>query len=182
MTIVVTVVAVVVLLATYVTWTANRLDRLHARVDRSAAALDTHLVRRAAAAGAFAHLPDLPPDVGASLTTAARDAGTVEGLGHDREVVENALSRALHAAVAAAPEAFASADAAAEDLRAATTKVTFARRFHNDAVRDTLVLRGRRVPRLLRLAGSAPRPAYFEIDDTALPSAPSSAGGLGTAG
>jgi hypothetical protein len=36
---------------------------------------------------------------------------------------------------------------------------------HNDAVRDTLDLRSRRLVRGLRLAGTAPAPAYFEIAD-----------------
>ena len=40
-----------------------------------------------------------------------------------------------------------------------------ARRVHNDAVRDTLDLRSRRLVRWLRLAGTAPAPAYFEIAD-----------------
>ena len=38
-----------------------------------------------------------------------------------------------------------------------------ARRFHNDAVRDTLALRERPMVRLLRLGGHAPLPVYFEI-------------------
>ena len=38
----------------YVSWTAGRLDRLHARVDAAWAALDAALVRRAAAARAVA--------------------------------------------------------------------------------------------------------------------------------
>ena len=38
-----------------------------------------------------------------------------------------------------------------------------ARRFHNDAVRDTLALRLRRPVRWLRLGGRAPLPTYFEI-------------------
>jgi hypothetical protein len=169
MTVVVAVVVLVVALATYVTWTAQRLDRLHARVDLSAAALDSQLVRRAAAAAAFAAAGSLPPGASEALSAAAREAAAGEGLGHDREVVENSLSRALHAAMAAAPEAFEGDAPVVANLRTATTKTTFARRFHNDAVRDTLVVRRRRVPRLLRLPGSAPLPAYFEIDDTALP-------------
>jgi hypothetical protein len=36
---------------------------------------------------------------------------------------------------------------------------------HNDAVRDTLALRSRRLVRWLHLAGTAPMPAYFEIAD-----------------
>ena len=42
-----------------------------------------------------------------------------------------------------------------------------ARRFHNDAVRDTLALRERRPVRLLRLGGTAPLPTYFEIAERA---------------
>ncbi len=38
-------------------------------------------------------------------------------------------------------------------------------RVHNDAVRDTLALRSRRLVRWLRLAGRTPIPAYFEIAD-----------------
>ena len=40
-----------------------------------------------------------------------------------------------------------------------------ARRVHNDAVRDTLALRSRRLVRWFRLAGTAPAPEYFEITD-----------------
>ena len=46
-----------------------------------------------------------------------------------------------------------------------------ARRFHNDSVRDTRALRGRRLVRLLHLGGLAPMPAYFEIAERAAPSA-----------
>ena len=41
-------VVVFVLLAGYVTATSNRLDRLHARLDATRAALDAQLLRRAA--------------------------------------------------------------------------------------------------------------------------------------
>ena len=42
-----------------------------------------------------------------------------------------------------------------------------ARRFHNDAVRDTLALRERPAVRLLRLGGTAALPTYFEIAEQA---------------
>jgi hypothetical protein len=45
--------------------------------------------------------------------------------------------------------------------------LVLARRVHNDAVRDTLGLRSHRLVRWLRLAGTAPMPAYFEIADPA---------------
>ena len=44
--------------------------------------------------------------------------------------------------------------------------MALARRFYNDAVRDTVSLRRRRLPRLFRLGGAEPLPAFFEIDDT----------------
>jgi len=43
--------------------------------------------------------------------------------------------------------------------------LALARRVHNDAVRDTLGLRSRRLVRRLHLAGRAPLPRYFEIAD-----------------
>jgi 8-oxo-dGTP pyrophosphatase MutT (NUDIX family) len=49
------------------------------------------------------------------------------------------------------------------ELADAETRVLLARRFHNDAVRDTLALRERRLVRLFRLAGTATLPTYFEI-------------------
>jgi hypothetical protein len=48
--------------------------------------------------------------------------------------------------------------------------VVIARRVYNDAVRDTLALRSRRMVRWLRLAGTAAAPRYFEIAEPALPS------------
>ncbi len=58
------------------------------------------------------------------------------------------------------------ARAAACDLEVVLVKVALARRFYNDAVRDLLTLRGRRLPRLLRLYGRAKAPAYFEFDSS----------------
>jgi hypothetical protein len=126
-----------VLVVLYVSWTAGRLDRLHARVDAAWATLDAALVRRASAARAVAAaLPAL----------------------------ENDLSRALRGALHVLPPG--------EDLtelEQASSRVGLARAFHNAAVRDTLVVRLRRIPRALRLAGHRDLPQYFEIDDTTVP-------------
>ncbi|GAC1445379.1 MAG: hypothetical protein NVS3B26_10560 [Mycobacteriales bacterium] len=151
-----------VLLGAYVTWTAGRLDRLHARVDAAWAALDAQLVRRAAAARALVvYLPAAPAAAAQGLDAAARAAvGAGEG---NRETIENDLSRALRTAVPLLPLA-----APLDELRAAASKVALARSFHNAAVKDTRTVRWRRLPRLLRLAGHRAMPAYFEIDDTAL--------------
>lgn len=148
-------VAVVVLLAVWVTWTANRIDRLEERVRSARAALDAQLVRRAAAAQALADEHEgLSPALRTSLRGAAQEA-----LGADdtrREAAENDLGRL-----------FGQVDAAVVpgDLREAASRVGLARRFYNDAVRDLRDLRGQRLPRLFRLGARRPVPSFFEIDD-----------------
>jgi hypothetical protein len=76
------------------------------------------------------------------------------------EVAENTLTRRL----AGVERGRLPAGLAAE-LADAEQSVLIARRVHNDAVRDTLDLRSRRLVRWLRLAGTAPEPVYFEIAD-----------------
>jgi 8-oxo-dGTP pyrophosphatase MutT (NUDIX family) len=53
------------------------------------------------------------------------------------------------------------------ELADAEARVLLARRFHNDAVRDTLALRERPSVRVLRLGGTAALPTYFEIAERA---------------
>jgi hypothetical protein len=152
--------AALVLLAAYVTWTAGRLDRLHARVDAAWAGLDAQLVRRAAAARSLVvYVPD--KQRAGALDAAAQVA--LEASEEGRDTVENDLSRALRAVVPGLPP-----QAPVEELRAAASRVALARSFHNAAVHDTRIVRWRRMPRLLRLAGHRAMPTYFEIDDTAL--------------
>jgi hypothetical protein len=159
-------VAAVVLIASYVTWTAGRLDRMHARVDAAWAALDAALVRRAAAARAL--LPMLPSGREAIALEKAASAALEAGEG-GREGVENDLSRALRAAVPLLRDGPGCEHVRAE-LETAASRVGLARSFHNSAVHDTRGLRGRRLPRALRLAGHRALPAYFDVDDTALSS------------
>ena len=153
------VVALVVLLGVYVSWTAGRLDRMHARVDASWAALDAQLVRRAAAARAL--VPLLPASLADQLDAAAHDA--LEAGEQGREQVENRLSRALRSALPALPD-----DVDLAELETSLTRVGLARSFHNTAVKDTRALRLRRLPRAQRLHGHRRLPEFFEIDDTAL--------------
>ena len=160
-------VLVVVLLACYVTWTAGRLDRMHARVDAAWAALDAQLVRRAAAARALLPLlPDGPEQ--RELERAAQQA--LHAPPEQRSERENALSRALKAALPLLPGGEATGALRAE-LDTASTRVGLARSFHNGAVNDSRALRRRRLPRALRLAGNRALPQGFDIDDTGLSSA-----------
>ena len=93
----------------------------------------------------------------AAFAADARDP--VDG---DRELAENVLGRELREL----PPELAGVPAALQsDLAGTTTRVGLARRFYNDAVRDTLALRRHRLPRLLRLHARRPLPRYFDIDD-----------------
>ncbi|MBN9097709.1 MULTISPECIES: NUDIX hydrolase [unclassified Pseudonocardia] len=137
----------------------RRLDRLHVRMDAARAGLALALERRRSAAA-----PASGPVVGAAVAAArAVDPG-------DREAAENALGRAL-----AALDRSTLPEAARHELAEAEQAVALARRVHNDAVRDTLALRSRRLVRWLHLAGTAPMPAYFEIADPAGVTAPAAA-------
>ncbi len=163
MEIAVLVVAFLAVLTTWVTWTTTRLDRLDTRVDAAQASLDAQLVRRAAAVQALAdQAPDrLGPGRTERLRTACRAA--LEADVSVREAAENDLGRAL----ADLPPDLD--PASMQDLADASTRVVLARRFYNDAVRDTRALRSRRLPRMLAPAGRRPLPAFFEIADTSIP-------------
>ncbi|EOM75868.1 NUDIX domain-containing protein [Rhodococcus rhodnii] len=147
---------VVLIVGLWAYGTANRLDRLHVRSDLSWQALDASLARRSAVVRALA--ATLPAGRRRPIVAAA-DAAERADRG-DRERAENALSAVL-------------ADLDTETLRPqlvaeladAEARVLIARRFHNDAVRDTLALRTRRLVRWLHLGGTAPLPVYFEISE-----------------
>ena len=136
--------------------TANRLDRLHVRYDLSWQALDSALARRAVVARAVAVDAYGGSPEGKRLADLADAAERAPR--HARETAENELSAALAMVdPASVPAALVAERSDAE------ARVLLARRFHNDAVRDTLVLAERRMVRLFRLGGTAPLPTYFEI-------------------
>jgi 8-oxo-dGTP pyrophosphatase MutT (NUDIX family) len=136
--------------------TATRLDRLHVRTDAAWAGMDASLARRAVVARAVAVAGSVPPAVAEALRAAADRAELADR--HDREAAENELSRLLGDL-----DRKEIPIGLAEELADAEQRVVLARRVHNDAVRDTLSLRRRRLVRWLRLAGTAIRPQYFEI-------------------
>lgn len=153
-------VVVLLLIGLWAYQTATRLNRLHVRYDLSWQALDGALARRAVvaravAADAYRHRPQ-----GRRLAALADAAERAPRPA--REAAENELSAAL-----AIVDPSAIPVALVAELADAEARVLLARRFHNDAVRDTLALRERRPVRWLRLGGTAPLPNYFEIAERA---------------
>lgn len=140
--------------------TAHRLDRLHVRYDLSWQALDGVLARRAVVARAVAVDAYGNGPQGKRLAALADAAERAPRSG--REAAENELSAAL-----AVVDPVSLPISLVAELADAEARVLLARRFHNDAVRDTLALRERPAVRLLRLGGTAALPSYFEIAERA---------------
>lgn len=147
-------VAALVLLGT-VRWLAGlavRVDRAHARVERSWAALDAALERRARAAVARACAPEVDPATTLLVCDAAAAALEAGQPLTDRELAESTLSRVLELTGLAG-------------LEQEQGRVTLARRLHNDAGSTARALRGRFLVRRLRLAGHARPVGPFEMAD-----------------
>jgi hypothetical protein len=181
--------AIVVLLGIYLSWTAGRLDRLHARVDAARGVLDAQLHRRSGAALDVASGGLLDPASAMLVADAASRARTVDphrtenpatglsgfreepgtGLGGEREQAESDLTQALVETLDdpgyIAELRAEGAGEALDDLASACRQVGHARRFHNDTVRAARRLRRKPVVRWLRLAGRAPWPETVEFDD-----------------
>ncbi len=185
-----TLVAVLlVLVLGWVLWLlASRVDRLHRKVLRSRATLELQLAQRAAAAHELAMSGALDPvesvllaDVAQRATEAAPGAVVRDGLEGmpdvveqpsdvDRSLIESELSRALRAVLEARAETEPLSDhpLAVEPLRrldAAWYRLELARRFHNAHVAEVRRMRANPVVRVLRLAGRAPMPQAFDMDD-----------------
>jgi len=153
------VLVTVLLVTAYLSWTAARVERLHARVASAARALDAHLLRRAAAAAVLAE-----ERYATELYAAARIALDAEE--GEREAAENDLTRQLRA-TRLDPE-----DPAAASVIAASRRLALARQVHTDLVRDALAARRRPLVRLLRMARKHECPRYFDVDDPTLTGQP----------
>lgn len=159
----------IVLLGAYLSWTAGRLDRLHARVEAARAVLDAQLLRRSGAALDVATGGLLDPASAVLVADAATRARTTES--GDREQAESDLTAALDAALEdgeylAKLRAEVGAGVALDELAAACRRVGHARRFHNDTVRAARRLRSKLLVRWLRLHGHAGWPETVEFDDS----------------
>lgn len=169
MTWIIIVGALVLLLGVYLSWTAGRLDRLHARVEAARAVLDAQLLRRSGAALDVATGGRLDPASAILVADAATRARTIEAA--DREQAESDLTAALDAALGDADyiatlRAEEGARTALDELAAACRRVGHARRFHNDIVRAARRLRSKILVRWLRLHGNATWPETVEFDDS----------------
>lgn len=168
MTAIVVILVVLLLVAAFRLWlTANRLDRLHVRTEAAWGALESALSRRIVAARAVAAAGGLPAAQAAELRRVA-DAADRAGRAH-RADAENDLSRVLSLLPPPAEERLAA------ELDDAAERVLLARRFYNDAVRDTRALRGVWFTRVFGLAGRAALPEYFEIAESAAKPEPGTA-------
>ena len=157
------VVVVVIVAAAWAYKTANRLDRLNVRVDLARRSLKAALERRSVVARAIATWMETSTDerdrqVATQLTAVADRAERATP--DQREDAENDVSAALARTDNGTRPASLSIE-----LADAETRVMMARRFYNDAVRDTRALATRRPVRWLRLGGTAAPPAYFEISE-----------------
>jgi hypothetical protein len=162
------IIAVVAIIVVYVSWRAGRLDRLHARLDTARAALDAALVRRSSVALELASSGLLDPATSVLLAEAAHEARSARTA---RELPESDLTRAMRAAFGqpdfrALLASRQGADELLTELESAAHQVFLARKFYNDAVAVTQAARRRWLARLLRLAGNAELPDFFEIDDS----------------
>jgi hypothetical protein len=163
------IVAAALLVGVYVSWRAGRIDRLHARTGLARAALDVALLRRSSVALELASSGLLDPATSLLLAGAVHDVRD----GPERDLAESDLTRALRAAFSQ-PDFRASlsgkdgADELLAEVEAASHQVFLARKFYNDAVSATRDARHRPLARLLRLAGNAEMPEYFEMDDSLL--------------
>jgi hypothetical protein len=155
--VIIAAVAVTVVLLAWVNWTASRVDQLLDRTAHARSSLEAQLVRRAAALQALASRSEIGPEAERRLLALA--AASLDADAGTREATENDLSRALRDLPPAADPALL------DDLTDAARRVSLARQFYNDAVRDTVSLRRRRLPRLFRMGGRQPLPVFFEIDD-----------------
>jgi hypothetical protein len=161
-------VALVVAVGLWLWWTANRLDRMHHRIDVARASLDAQLLRRSGATLELASSELLDPPSRLVLLDAAHQARNAEPA--EFEKAESELSEALRAVFAEIADVASWRDdpdvaPLVDELAADCAKVELARRFHNDVVVSARALRSRRRVRWLRLAGRAGDLRTVDLDD-----------------
>ncbi|MFC6713669.1 hypothetical protein [Branchiibius cervicis] len=176
-------IAIVAVIAWYLSYNAARLDRLHAKVEGSVSALDAQLVRRAEVSIELANSGLIDPASAMLLAEAASesldtsDAAAVraevseQGVDAHRARVETNLTHTLRAVLG--PEVLETmrardnyAQEQIDRVQAACQRVQLARRFYNDAVADVQNMRAQTLVRVFRLAGHTDLPQVLDFDDT----------------
>lgn len=149
----------------YLTFSANRLDRLHHRAETSWANLDAILQRRAALALDIAHTGEVDPATGLLLTAAAHQAREAEIA--ERSEAESGLTQALLILTNETdlkkqfPELF-------NELEVLTERLRIAIALHVEAVSAARARRSKLIYRIFRLAGHAPLPVKYAFEDDSL--------------
>lgn len=159
-------IAVVAVIAWYLSFTATRIDRMHHRVETSGAALDAALQRRASVAMELANAHLLDPAQSMILAASAHDAR--EAHASLRASAESDLTYALLSVF--------DDDGAVDELRGqplgqdlieemseANRRLEFAVASFNDAVESARIVRSKPVVKLLHLSGRALLPEPFTI-------------------
>ena len=139
-----------------ITWLATRVDRANVRAERTWAALDAALVRRAQRALELVLLPGIDPATALLISDAANAALEPHLSRHDRERAESDLSHVLDAV-------WPTLHGTSSRLDSERARASICRRLHNDAVATALLLRRRHTVRILQLAGRAVEPRPFEM-------------------
>jgi len=151
----------------YLSFSANRLDRLHHRVETSWANLDGLLQRRAAVALEIARSEIADPASALLLTAAAYQAR--EAIIENRSAAESGLSGALGLLLADGQSSERPAEIVLlHELSELTDKIRIAISLHVDAVTRTQLVRKKFIFRTFRLAGTAPLPVTYEFESDVL--------------
>ena len=158
-------IALILLFAWYLNFSATRLDRLHHRVETSWGNLDALLQRRASLAQEIAHLPEIDTASNIILTSAAHQARMAEIA--NRSDAESGLSEALKLLRDESDfpmhyrEIFEELDSLSERIRVAVA-------IHREAVTATRARRSKPLIKIFRLAGRAPLPVTYPFEDEIL--------------
>ena len=158
------VIAALVLILWYLSFTATRLDRLHHRVETSWAALDSLLQRRAAVALEIAHSSFADPGLSLILNQAAHQAREAEI--SERSDAESGLTGSLGLLLMNVHDN--TDDALLKELSDITDKVRVAVKLHVEAVNRTQLVRRKLIVKAFRLAGRAPLPSIHKFEEDAI--------------
>lgn len=158
------ILALLILILWYLSFTATRLDRLHHRVETSWAALDSLLQRRAAIALEIAHSSFADPGLALILNQAAHVAREAEISG--RSEAESGLTGSLGLLLMNVNEE--TDDALLRELSDITDKIRVAVKLHVEAVNRTQLVRRKLVVKTFRLAGRAPLPTIHKFEEDAI--------------